>query len=65
MTLLDPTAALAWMAQHAEDHRDGCGDVNLTSLAEACADAFGVADEGGPLDDPDHWIWELALEAAS
>jgi hypothetical protein len=65
VSLSDPTAALAWMVQRAEDHRDGCGEVNLTSLAEACADAFDDAEEGGPLDDPDHWIWDLALEAAS
>lgn len=40
------------------------GIANTTSLAEAAADAFGHAEEGGWLDDPDHWVWEAALAAA-
>jgi hypothetical protein len=39
-------------------------DCNATALAEAYADTVGEADEGGPLDDPDHWIWEVAMTAA-
>ncbi len=33
-----------------------------TQIAEKCADLFNVNFEGGPLDDPDHWIWELAAK---
>lgn len=56
-------AVKAWMWLHVEEHRDGrTGIVNLTSLAEACADHYGQADEDGPLDDPGHWIWECAAE---
>ena len=54
-------AVKAWMWLHAEEYREGC-NINLTALAEACADHFGQADEDGPLDDPGHWIWECAAE---
>jgi hypothetical protein len=48
-----------------EEHRDArTSEIDLTGLAEAAAAAFGIDDEGGPLDDPDHWIWEAAIEAA-
>lgn len=47
------------------DHVDSqSGDVNLTTLAEDAAGELGKADQGGPLDDPDHWIWEVAIEVA-
>jgi hypothetical protein len=56
-------AVKAWMWLHVEEYREKhTGDVNLTALAEACADHFGQADEDGPLDDPGHWIWECAAE---
>jgi hypothetical protein len=56
-------AVKAWMWLHVEEYREKhTGDVNLTALAEACADHFGQADEDGPLDDPRHWIWECAAE---
>lgn len=65
MSAPDRAAVTAWMRAHLEEHRDPrTYEVNLTSLAEAAADAFDVADEGGPLDDPDHWIWDAAIEAA-
>lgn len=52
-----------WMSAHAEDYRDGAtGELNPTGLAEGAAAELCLNDEGGPLDDPDHWIWELALE---
>lgn len=58
--------AATWMLANHVAHRDPrTNEVNLTSLAEACAEAFDVADEGGPLDDPDHWIWEVAVEVGS
>jgi hypothetical protein len=58
-------AAKAWMRRAVRDdgaHIDECGEVELTSLAEACADAFDQAHEGGPLDDEGHWVWAVALE---
>lgn len=58
--------AAKWMRRHLEDHRDPrCGEINLTSLTEACAGAFEADEEGGPLDDSDHWIWEVAVEVTS
>lgn len=58
-------SATAWMLLEHVAHRDPRTlEVNHTSLAEACAEAFDVADEGGPLDDPDHWIWEVAVEVS-
>lgn len=58
--------ARRWMIANLEDHRDGrTGEVDCTGLAEACAEAYDVADEGGPLDDPDHWIWDVAVEVGS
>lgn len=38
---------------------------NYRALAEECAAAFNVNDTGGPLDDPDHWIWDLPVEIFS
>lgn len=64
-TELDRGAVESWMRRNMEDHRDGCcGDVNMTTLAEAAAEHFGANDIGGPLDDPDHWIWEVAADLA-
>jgi len=37
------------------------GEVNLTRLAENAAWEFGF-DQW--LDDPDHWVWDIALEEA-
>jgi hypothetical protein len=46
-----------WMLNNASDHED-----NATSLAESAAAHFEINEVGGPLDDPDHWIWDLAIE---
>ena len=54
-------AASRWCRQNAVTYRDDCGDVNHTALAEMCAAHFDMNGVGGPLDDPDHWIWEVAL----
>jgi hypothetical protein len=35
-----------------------------TDHGRAAAGAYGIDDEDGPLDDPEHWIWEAAIEAA-
>lgn len=49
-----------WMQANVHDYRDHVtGEVNATSLAEACADHFS---QDEVLDDPDHWIWEIAIE---
>ena len=55
--------ATRYMVSVAEEHHDGC-NVNLTRLAEDCADHFGCNHEGGPLDDETHEIWEWAIDAA-
>jgi hypothetical protein len=53
--------ARTWMRDNAEDYRDPkTGEINSTALAEACAETFDVKDEGGPLDDETHWIWDEA-----
>jgi hypothetical protein len=54
---LDRERVARWMAQHAGEH------ATPTELAEAAAEHFGVNDEGGPLDDPEGWIWDVAREA--
>jgi hypothetical protein len=58
--------AQKWMRAHRAEFEDRkTGEIDATGMAEACASAFGEDDEGGPLDDPDHWIWELAAELSS
>lgn len=57
--------ARAWMHANKAEYRDPkTGEVELTPLVEACAGAFGVDDLDGPLDDSDHWIWDLAVSVA-
>lgn len=47
--------------------REGClvapqtGEANLTRLAEAAAEHF---DHDEWLDDPDHWVWDVAIDAS-
>lgn len=53
----------AWMWSNREDSRDSATDcIDMTHLAESAADHFDMKDEGGPLDDETHWIWDLAAE---
>ncbi len=55
--------AMTWMRRHVEEHREPkTGEVNLTTLAEACAADFEMNHEGGPLDDETHWIWTAAIK---
>ena len=55
--------ARVWMKANKRDHVDPkTGEVNYTTLAEECCNHFDVADEGGPLDDDTHWVWELATK---
>ena len=35
---------------------------SATELAENCAYSFEVDDEPGPLDDTNHWLWDLAVK---
>jgi hypothetical protein len=62
----DEDSARAWMREARELARDQCtGQVHADELAERCALAFGVGDEGGPLSDPQHWQRRVAREAAA
>lgn len=63
-------AVLRWMRSELRDDlgdNDGyyvdqaTGEANLTRLAEAAAEAH---DHDEWLDDPDHWVWDMAIEAA-
>ena len=55
-----------WMRVNRTDHKDRrTGEINATSLAEAAAAEFDMNEEGGPLDDETHWIWDAAAEVAS
>lgn len=56
--------AIRYMLAVAADHFDG-HSVNLTRLAEDCADRFGLNYEGGPLDDETHPLWEWAMDVAA
>lgn len=51
----------SWMSRNWKDHVDWTGELNCTTLAEACADALGH-DEW--LDEEGHVVWEIALEFA-
>lgn len=56
-------AVRSWMRVNRRDFEDPrTGEINATALAEAAAEAFNQKDAGGPLDDSDHWIWEVAIE---
>jgi hypothetical protein len=37
-------------------------EVNFTSLCEEAAEVFNQNFEDGPLDDPNHWIWDCPVE---
>lgn len=61
----DRVAVTAWMRRNREDFRVArTGELNLTAMAETAAAEWDQDDEGGPLDDPDHWIWEAAVDVA-
>ena len=48
-----------WMKENVEYCLDSNGDVNMTLLAESCANALGGANW---LDDEIHVVWEIASE---
>ena len=53
----------AWMRLNCEAFVDyETNEMNFTLLAEGAACAFEMDHIGGPLDDSNHWIWELPLE---
>lgn len=49
-------AVKQWMQLHANEYK------NSTELAEDAAH-YAVGDNDEWLDDPDHWVWELAIDA--
>ena len=52
-----------WMRRRCDAYRDEVtGEVDATALAEAAAAALDANGTDGPLDDEQHWIWELALK---
>lgn len=62
---LTKTAARAYMRNTLRFHRDKLtGEVNMTELAEHCATVFGADHLGGPLDQPEHWLWDLAYQVS-
>lgn len=55
-----------WMRREAHLYEDKTtGEVDITALAEAAAQAWGENDTNGCLDDESHWIWEAAARFAS
>lgn len=54
---------LSWMHDNIEQFLSiNTDDVYTTAMAKAAADAFEQAEQPGPLDDSDHWIWDAAHE---
>lgn len=60
MEFFDKNKVIDFMRSISPDVFDGC-DLNMTILAEQAAYNYEMDYEGGPLDDPDHWIWDAAL----
>ena len=59
------TNVLRWMRKQAYLYEDKItGEVDITALAEAAANAWGESDVSGCLDDETHWIWEAAARFA-
>ena len=60
-------SAVRWMLQAIQDepgdYIDGCGDIDMTELAEEYVRHCGLDEEGGLLDDSDHEVWGWALQA--
>jgi len=54
---------LSFMREVVAEHIDPLtGEVNMTRLAEDAAWEFEGAEDW--LDDPEHWIWEMAAQVA-
>ena len=51
-----------WMRENAKKHEDSCGEVCCTSLVEGCCDEFLDGGVGDPLQNPHHWVWEVAVD---
>lgn len=51
-------ALVAWCKRHKRAHMDDCGEVDVTALAVACADAHGCDNPG-----EHHPAWDAAAEA--
>lgn len=53
--------AYKWMQiEYADNHPQYHGD--MTQFVENCVHGFDDEDHDEWLDDPDHWIWEMALD---
>ena len=50
-----------WMLDNLGEHTNGIGEVNMTTLAEDCADHFGVITAFGDSDEEER-IFETAAE---
>jgi crotonobetainyl-CoA:carnitine CoA-transferase CaiB-like acyl-CoA transferase len=53
-TRADRSAMRRWMRLHADEHE------GATALAEAASAAFDLPEDW--LDDPTHWVWDMAAE---
>lgn len=63
LTAFNHTNVRTWMKYNAKHHKEAkTGETNYTTLVEECCTHFDVDNEGGPLDDEQHWVWDLALE---
>ena len=66
LVFMSEKTARTWMERNVADYVDNMtGEVSCTQLAEACCQHFDTNHEGGPLDDPDHWVWDLAAQVAT
>lgn len=54
-------SAYKWMQREIEDYRRHGGN-NITQFVENCVHEFDTPDHDEWLDDPNHWIWEMALD---
>lgn len=61
-TAIETERARRWMGRNWRDFVDDCGAVDLTGLAEACADAIGFPEW---CDDPQSPVWDWSLEQAA
>lgn len=53
---------MAVVRQHMQRLMRQDREMDPTTLAETTAEDFDVDQTGGPLDDPSHWIWDLAAD---
>lgn len=54
-----------WMKNNVKEFVDDVGEVDYTIFAENVCQKFGCDDIGGPLDDSDHWVWDMAIDVGN